>query len=89
MTTFSDPVVFAHPDGRTYVACDDDGEWHRWGSHESRAPTAWAAFMGTRWPAERNDWQLRQSCSATLADDCSELEPPLAALALALSGVAP
>lgn len=42
-----------------------------------------------RWPAVTDGWLARYGCSATLADDCEELEPKLAALALRLSGVTP
>jgi hypothetical protein len=40
-----------------------------------------------RWPAVADGWLARTGCSAALADDCEELEPKLAALALRLSGV--
>ena len=40
-----------------------------------------------RWPAIENGWATRRACSATLADDCEELDSRHARLALRLSGV--
>lgn len=40
-----------------------------------------------RWPAERHGWRSRTSCSESLAEQCEELPPTLARLALVLSGV--
>lgn len=40
-----------------------------------------------RWPAVEHGWLSRQGCPPSLAEQCSELEPRLADLALRLSGV--
>lgn len=40
-----------------------------------------------KWPAVAAGWQSRQGCPATLVDECEELPPRLADLALRLSGV--
>jgi hypothetical protein len=63
-----DIVVYAHPDGRDYVANFPEDGWFKW-------------------PAEHQGWTRRQSCQESLADECEELEPRLAHLALRLSGV--
>lgn len=39
------------------------------------------------WPAVQKGWLSRQGCPATLVDQCEELPPKLADLALRLSGV--
>lgn len=70
----ADVIVFAHPDGATYVAIlGDDGDWFRW-------------------PAVANGWAQRVRLTAahgpaSLAEECEELPPRLAHLALMLSGV--
>lgn len=40
-----------------------------------------------KWPAVEDGWLSRQGCPATLVDQCEELAPKLANLALLLSGV--
>jgi hypothetical protein len=40
-----------------------------------------------RWPAEAHGWGKRTRCTEAAADECDELPPRLAALALRLSGV--
>ena len=62
-----DVIVYAHPDGTTYVAIIGD-DWYRW-------------------PAVANGWAQRVRCPASLAEECEELPPRLAHLALMLSGV--
>lgn len=62
-----DVIVYAHPDGKTYVAIIGD-EWKRW-------------------PVVSDGWKSRQGCPASLVDQCEELEPKNARLALQLSGV--
>lgn len=39
-----------------------------------------------KWPAEAHGWARRRACAPSVAEDCWELEPRLAALALRLSG---
>jgi hypothetical protein len=68
-----DDLVYASPDGEMYVARFDDEED--------------AADQWTMWPAERNGWVSRRRCPGAHVDDCHELPPRLAALALQLSGV--
>lgn len=62
-----DVIVYAHPDGRSYVAIIGE-DWYRW-------------------PAVGLGWQQRARCPASLAEECSELPPRLAHLALMMSGV--
>ena len=59
-----DVIVYAHPDGVTYVAIIGE-DWFRW-------------------PAAADGWRLRVRCPASLAEDCEELSPRLAHLALQL-----
>lgn len=50
----------------------------------------YVALIGERWvkwPAMQDGWLSRQGCPATLADQCDEVPPKLADLALRLSGV--
>jgi hypothetical protein len=42
-----------------------------------------------RWPAQQDGWLSKRGCAATTADQCEELPPRLADLALRLSGVTP
>ena len=63
-------VVFTDPDGLHYVALFVDDDEPRW----------------LRWPAVAHGWLAREGCSATLADDCEELDAWHARLALRLSG---
>jgi hypothetical protein len=68
-----DSMVFAHPDGVTYVA------------HIHSATLGTSYWY--RWPAEAGGWTLRVRCSATLHEECWEYDAFHAALALSLSGV--
>lgn len=68
-----DALVYATPDGEQYVARFDD---------EEDTAESW-----TMWPAERNGWASRRRCPQARLDDCDELPPRLAELALRLSGV--
>jgi hypothetical protein len=64
-----DVMVFAHPDGASYLGHFDDLGW-------------------VCWPAEAGGWARRIACREPEEDECWELEPRLAQLALRLSGVA-
>jgi hypothetical protein len=70
-----DVLVYAHPDGDTYVA-RIDGAWLRWPAEHH----GWA--RRERCPESLADPTLRSGGTA-----CWELEPRLGALALRLSGV--
>lgn len=39
-----------------------------------------------RWPAVEHGWALGRPCAPSVADECEELPPDLAGLALRLSG---
>jgi hypothetical protein len=67
--SMADLLVYAHPDGKQYVALFE-GE------------LGWQS-----WPAEAGGWERRIACPASTTDDCDELPPELARLALRLSGV--
>jgi uncharacterized protein YbdZ (MbtH family) len=49
-----DVIVFVHPDGKTYVAVDDDGQWLRWPAEAG----GWARRVACREPGEDACWEL-------------------------------
>jgi hypothetical protein len=67
-----DDLVYAAPDGASYVAHFDDAV----------EDDPWYC-----WPAVAHGWRQRVRCSEATADDAEELPPRLGELALRLSGV--